>query len=786
MTFRRICGYDLNGWLDSAARNWIIEPGGEVLRTGAIVSQTAPLPSVVRAGSEPGGRWVGGVPADLAPHGRGGGWGDVGEAARRIAVRELLRAPQSNIDAVAAAMTGLVPGADCAVVSVDDGPNSSETQRESLLSAAKRTGARRSMLVWRPVLAALWAIETGLVRHEQKVGVICHSGAGFLVQTLEIRKASGRQTELLTPERRRPGEALPSSLGYDALVRCAVDSEVRDRVSLARLALGFASDAEILRAPNGDWVKRHAREALALPLDDIVLNDLRLIKNCDIVLIETLSQGAIREGVINRLSSAVQGACTLLPIEAIARGALVAASRLDAGDPVYFDFLPRIATIVSGTEGPRSFDLIDPEETLPAGKLYRSPTPARLALAQGQERISVYLYKEDQRHPRVAHLDLGKAADRTTPVEVVVEQSPAAGRARILLAMPELGRSLTIDWDASEVLEQSWETVIESLASPAPSVPNRLVLQCSAIHWHNSSTSIGLSNVLSYSATQNAPDWRTLAARMAQRVEDTYAISSDGELPHGLNAGANASLEAVNSKAMVHALAQLSHNGPVDTATLKFLTWQFRHCPNALGERLLEIVEDGALLDRLFPHPSSKKLVYQGLGRILGTEAHESRIFAHLLNKPPEAWNWQRETACVAFILSRSETAPRLLARADVNLLLRRVETELRAYSGPEDTRIRYSIILLVGLLRWRRIEPFALIAGRDVALDSTMILLQGVIERLGRERYRRPWQERLLILLKQTREELLGEGQNPELLHELYNFRGGDRIDFESPENSN
>jgi len=54
-------------------------------------------------------------------------------------------------------------------------------------------------------------------------------------------------------------------------------------------------------------VKRHAREALPVPPYDLVPDDLRPINACDIVLIETLCQGAMREGIVDRLSSALRG-----------------------------------------------------------------------------------------------------------------------------------------------------------------------------------------------------------------------------------------------------------------------------------------------------------------------------------------------------------------------------------------------------------------------------------------------------------------------------------------------
>jgi hypothetical protein len=56
----------------------------------------------------------------------------------------------------------------------------------------------------------------------------------------------------------------------------------------------------------------------------------------------------------------------------VARGALEAARRLTHGEPVYFDFLPQISTIILGREAARSHNLIDTRVTLPASRVYRS------------------------------------------------------------------------------------------------------------------------------------------------------------------------------------------------------------------------------------------------------------------------------------------------------------------------------------------------------------------------------------------------------------------------------
>ena len=90
MTKRKLCGFDVNGVRDFAARNWRSTPGeGEEIGLIDIV-HSGPLSSVVKVNDIGRMHWIGGPQADLAPHGLGGGWGNVGGDDRRVSVRDLL------------------------------------------------------------------------------------------------------------------------------------------------------------------------------------------------------------------------------------------------------------------------------------------------------------------------------------------------------------------------------------------------------------------------------------------------------------------------------------------------------------------------------------------------------------------------------------------------------------------------------------------------------------------------------------------------------------------------
>ena len=220
-----------------------------------------------------------------------------------------------------------------------------------------------------------------------------------------------------------------------------------------------------------------------------------------------------------------------MPVATVALGALEAARRISTGAPVYFDFLPRLSTIVHGSQGAANFDLIDASETLEAGRLYRSPKPATFGIPAGHTDISIFLNKEAAGHPRKARVALGAELKETTPVSLWVEQKPAAGRARITLDAPELSRQFLVDWDAAEEDPRPWADIIADLETPPPSVPNRLDLKCGMRPWDDSPRGPGLRALLASEVDAVNVDWKSLSDKLSARPFGEYCISSDGQLP---------------------------------------------------------------------------------------------------------------------------------------------------------------------------------------------------------------------------------------------------------------
>ncbi len=781
MSERKLCGFDLNGWRDFTAKNWRSVPGEEEEIGPVDIVPSGPLSSVVRVGENDAARWIGGPQADVAPHGRGGGWGDIGHPDRRVSVRALLEREDADVGKLSAALLGSARGSAHTVVAIDEGPDGSETNQEHLLDALARGTFRNGALVWRPVLAALFAIRQDLVAEGQIVGVVCQDRQGFSVQKLRIRSAR----HVLAPERREAATLFPCDAGYANLIhnarKAAVGAEgysfrTAHRAmapSVGMAGLGMTCTPEILRLQNGDWevqdLSAHdASASISTPLLDL--------SGCDAVLFETLSEGRLKNHLICAIQKSTPIEIVSLPATAVALGALEAARRAGDGAPIFFDFLPRLSTIVFGLTGATNFDLVRQDETLEAGRTYRSPEPASLAIPAGQESVSVYLRKEATPWPRKAQVPIGSPLRQQAAVSLWVEQKPAAGRARILMEARDLGRTFVVEWDDAQSDERSWDDIIDSLQVPV-SIPQRLVLPCGMEPWRGR----GMLSLLDTVIDHGRRDWKALAQKIAQRPYENYCISSDGEVPTEIEVGTLERLDILTNEALGVTAGRLrGENGPDtdDNEPLKFLTWQFRRCPRIVATWLMDCIETKGRGHPFVRYSMGWKLVYQGLGRIAGGPEDEARAMKLLLASNIETWTWDRQTAAMAFLLSRSDTAPLHLNRNDVERLASRTIEDFGANIGMSYTTFNYAPFLLAGLIRWRLANPSARVLGVDpLAKDLLGAIERTELDLRNRRKTDRKFRKRrarYLPILKDLKAELEGMGSNPDLLLDIYGASGG------------
>jgi hypothetical protein len=776
---KRLVGFDLNGWRDQAMRNWIEKPGeGETFNEGTLISAGIGGIVVTLDDGAREGEHVGGAQARLAPHGRGSGWGEIGTDARRVRVSDLLTNPQQNIRALAAALSGLARESAVGVMAIADTGRDMEHAQEALLDAMRQARTRRRLLVWRPVLAVLASLDLDIMQTVTTVGIVSHDDTGFATQKLIIRRGP-----ITAPERREVGRIHPCDLGLSGLHARAVAAlqgalppgvgaeHLMQSETLIRLALGEPTRREPVRRSGESWHVIDPPKGLVLDrlVPTLAISDH--LADCDLILFETPTTGAVRSALATMWIDFFGCPVRTLTNDAVASGALIAAKRLSEGAPVYFDFLPQISTIIQGRDGARTFDLIPKDETLPAGMVYRSREPACFALQPMQDSISVYLRKETEAVPRLALVPLAGPVSHTTPVDLRVEQTPASGRARLTLTSKAFSSPIVVDWDAAEKQTKSWETIIEELKRPRPTIPNRLVLPCGMEVWDGPANRRGLSEVLAANFGRREVDWEALATLAASRPNGKYAVSSDGDVPSGLSLDDETMLDQIIDLAERDVRARLNRPPAPGNLSLQFATWMFRRCPVGLVAPMIDALKAIAGAHPFLHAHQSRTLIYQGLGRSARTSSEFRQIFDHLLSIPTELWK-KDQTACAAFLLSRTDEAPTLLLRSEVDRIGLVVSRQLSAAVGGDYTAsFIYAPILLVGLLRWRLVDPWALVAGRDPTANTMLEGLDAVIADLAIQSLRIPRLAKHYELLVQSRQELNGEGGNSDLLMDLYSL---------------
>ena len=783
---KKLVGFDLNGWNDFAAKNWLEVPGQETIEDVEQVVHGGVGGAVVKvseAAKTDG--FVGGMQALRAPHGRGEGWGVIGDENRRLSVRAMLEDPTTHVEALASALSSMAASRKATtVLAIPDLPHLSEEKQEALLRCLQFLRAGRRLLVWRSVLSVLAALsdfDISTWKEGQKVGVVQHHSTGFAVQVLRLR-FEGQ----FAPERKTVGRLVESDCGLDRLIEraneivkgAASNPDRADHVMASnlpcRFALGQQCSAEPMRQWNGRWEVVEPPESFKVPHKPLPTAISDLLSDADVILFDTPAVGKVRDQLCTLLKQAVGQDVFVQSSDAVARGGLEAARRLSSDEPIYYDFLPQISTIVQDADGAKNYNLIPAGELLRAGQSYRSSRPARLGLVAGMEEIKVFIKRETDDQPRRAILPLLAPPQSNTVVELNLQQTPASGRARLTLVSEVFSAPMAVDWEASEPLEASWEEIIASLEPSKPSVPNRLVLPCGRENWFENERGLGLSELLEENVENPLPDWKTLKDKLSMRPFKKYSISSDGEYPSELADASKNLLEKAVKLAEEDVRMRLQGKGTQDNHSLNFLTWLFRKCPAWVVPKLLDGLEAETGQHPFVQVGGNRTLMLQGVGRTANSLEDQRRAFEHLLSLPLARWK-KDQMACAAFLLSRTDSAPLLLNREAVEFIAKVAENKIREAVGQEfSARYSYGPYLLVGLLRWRLKDPWALVAGKDPLADRLLGATKELVAYLKRRVASDPRLVGHHQVLTQVCEELEGKGSNPDLLVDLESLTRG------------
>lgn len=191
-------------------------------------------------------------------------------------------------------------------------------------------------------------------------------------------------------------------------------------------------------------------------------------------------------------------------------------------------------------------------------------------------------------------------------------------------------------------------------------------------------------------------------------------------------------------------------------------------CPDWVVPHLLDGAEAQTGDHTFVQSGGSRGLMLQAIGRTARDPEHQKRAFKHLLQLPLGRWK-KDQIACAAFLLSRNDSAPLLLKRGEVDFLAQVAERKVLEAVGRDFTSAYiYGPYLLVGLLRWRLRDPWALVVGRDPVADRLLSATRALMAHLTR---RMSWDsnlQRYHAILDQVCEELEGKGSNPDILIDL------------------
>jgi len=787
---KRWLGLDLNGWHDFAARDWdpeepdVLTPSTRML-DGGLESLSVKQQS---------GAWVGGPQAQLAPHGRGAGWGALGATERRRRVLTLwddLKTGRHNDTAAAwfAATDALSKSSQALMLTVPDEPGFDEAAQARTLQALKGRKRPRSFLLWRSVALFLDALDRGVIdksKERQRVRLMIHSSDGIEVQTLILRQVAEFPGHY-APERDGYGRILFPELGLRALEERITSAMIdanpelgegrceRSRIPL-RLLFGDASvgETEVLRRNNGTWMEVFAPP---LPMDAVpaVQLDDPVALADKTILVSPLAP-LLLDRLRNRLA-AVLPDLQPMPWQSIASGALRAGRLYERGLPHYLDHLTPIHLAVLDGEEPRFRNLMPEDATVPANREYVSDPITGLRWGRGKTKIEFFVLKGEA---EVRHwtVPVPVAPPRDVSVELQLRQTPGQSWARLTLSSPDWDglRPLELEWNQLEPDDRTPEEILDTLERPDPIVPDRIVEPAHLQAWQDDGDVTGLASVLSRGGPPSGPHLKALAyaIRRSRWLPDLgrsfRSISTDGETPIDLSDSLAELLDRVLEEvgAEIAAVSKGKRSTFGDNSALIFATWSFMRCPLNVQEALVVTLENETLgrPTPLLAAKAAKTVVIAGAGRCIGNPTLIERLLHALAAR---TWNNAVLTALAA-VLSRRQHAPQALTAALVDHLADKLNDSLRQRLNDQNYRVLFKNALLAttGLLRYREVEPWALVRDRSSAAENLAVTLERIERALVNRAHQFTQGQMKLAIVRQLLELLSGSGGDPDILRQI------------------
>ena len=760
---QRAIGLDLNGWRDHACRDWTAENPNVATQSVCIDGGTGTV--IV----EHGNMHVGGPEAILSPIGRGGGWGQVGAEAKRRHLadhwRDLAQGlPSPTFDGdVRAAVLALSQLATRVVLCIPDHEGFQEAAQKRLLVALTHRKMPKPTLVWRSVALVLGLLESGALPQAcdgLRIACIVHGAAGLERQVLVLRRLTDHPNRL-APERATPGRLTDPALSLNELLGRAQAAVVganpsweNARTEAPRMPVNLlfqeqTPEAEIIRRDNGDWVRLQPPAAFA-PFRDLPrMSEFSIEADCTVVLTPLAARyhPALAELLLPGADAAPM---MWAPPETVARGALLAARRIERGIPHYLDRLDPVAMVVMRRDGPVFADLIPAGASVPGDREYISEPLRGFVWPAGMAAVDFYLRKGTS-EIRTWHVPIDAAPERNQPLAVQLRQTPAQGWATLSITAPDWGElrrtPIRLDWGSLTPEGRTEDTILDSLRGPRPAIPDRVHYKAHIGLWDGSLKRPGLSAVLrsfrpgdprslsELQAALSAPYSRPLNHPNGS-AGPFFAVGTDGELPVEVGtADREAFLRTIDQIAedLLHVIRTPLR--PYDNNdAIRCLTWVFAACPSAIGQEVQRAFQEG--VHRLLEPTRGVVVVTHGLGRITADAPTLARFLPDLIVRLPKT----SVLPTLAAMLSRQAATPAILAGLDVDDAagrLNQIFSDLVAIASYE-ANYKYAQLALAGLLRVREHQPWALTIDRSPAARAVAATLERAMVHLQYKRLKR------------------------------------------------
>lgn len=754
---RRMVGLDLNGRADFAARdNAPDDPDrrGEPYTIDGGVAADIVLTS--------GGRRIAGPQAEIAPHGRGDGWGELGKPNYRRPTAGALDAPRDGVsqDDIDASVLALARGATDVILTVPDLPDFDETRQGALLDAAagrrRRVGVR---LLWRPVAAFLDLLAIGSIPAGEigrRYRLLVHGAAGVEEQVLTLVKDPEHPTHV-APRRDGTGRLITPQLGLDSMFALARSLVREGNPGIAwhrcepsrlgpRLICGMSTpgEVEVLRSWTGTW------QAVTAPTIDpkAVVPGFRpeaeALPDVLPTFLVTPVSGNFAKELQKRLEP-VYGSLTLVHARCIARGALRAGRLIERGLPHYFDCLERIALAVMRDREPVFADLIPHGHPVPANRAYVSPILEGFTWPARKDELQVYILKGSH---EVRHWQMkkGPAPRRPMSIDLQVRQTPGQSWAQLTVASrawDALSRApIELDWETFRPINRTPDEILDELRNSPPPIPDRVVddphidLWLGA-NWAGDGRPAQLARQVASGGRIGMADWANLLSQTRRHPDQDEnpryrLVGTDGSLPDDLPDDVRKGFARV-LQGITRSL--LSDKPQPNNDALRVASWSFVLCDPAVQDRIvaaLEALAAGRSHPLLAPAHASR-VVRQGAGRAVAGVERLRRVLKALGRSPLN----NDGIAALAMIVARREEAPQALTRTLVDHFARELARHLLEQVRRQNFAVIFSNTLaaLVGLFRWRDVESHALLADRDPVageIRRTLINAVAILEAAG------------------------------------------------------